>query len=179
LLFGGNNMGCLENKGMTLVELLLAIAISAGLMTVVGGMYVAMLTASQKGYAEREVVTQGNAVMATLVNLVRNADSITAPALGASGTTLTVTTTPAGESPASVTLVDGRLWLTRGANAPVSLTDMPIVINVSEFTVSNVSGASTPGAVRINFSLLGTSSSTLGVTRARETFTTTISRKQP
>jgi prepilin-type N-terminal cleavage/methylation domain-containing protein len=88
-----------RQRGYTLVELLLYLAILGVLMGSVTVFLGSALAVRVKNQSIAEVEQQGALLMDTITQAIRNADSITSPATGASGDTLTLAMASAGVNP--------------------------------------------------------------------------------
>jgi type II secretory pathway pseudopilin PulG len=86
-------------SGYTLIELLLYVVIVAGLLTTITAFFGTITSARVKNQTIAEVNDQGTAVMDYMTRTIRNATSVTSPAVGASGSSLTLVVPTAGLSP--------------------------------------------------------------------------------
>src|SRR5690349_17675921 len=89
----------MRQKGYTLIELLLYITVTAVLLGALTLFFAMATNARVKNQTVLEVERQGQQVIETVTQSIRSADAITAPVLGASGSSLTLTTTSTGSSP--------------------------------------------------------------------------------
>lgn len=162
-----------QQAGFTLIELLLYISIvGALLMSAVS--FAAMSTnARVKNQTISEVDQQGIAVMEYISQTVRNADTITTPAAGATGASLTVTVPTASVSPTIFNLAGSVLQVKEGAATAVPLTNSKIV--VSNLVIKNLSRSGTPGNVQISFTVSRDNPSNRNEFSYEKTFTTAVS----
>jgi hypothetical protein len=123
-----------------------------------------------------EVNAQGQFAIDTITQTVRNADSITAPALGASGASLTVAVPTANISPTVFSLSAGTLTSKEGTAAAIPLTNSDVT--VTAFTIKNVSKSGTAGAVQISLTLSRVNSGGRSEYNFTRTFTATASVRQ-
>jgi prepilin-type N-terminal cleavage/methylation domain-containing protein len=141
-------------KGYTLIELLLYVAILGTLLTVAVVFFGIVTDARVKNQSIIEVNDQGAAVMDYITQTIRNASSITSPAIGASGTSLTLVV-PTGALSPTVFSLNGVAPITiqvkEGAGAQVLLTSNDV--QISGLTFKNLSRASTPGVVQVSFTI--------------------------
>jgi type II secretory pathway pseudopilin PulG len=136
-----------QQRGYTLIELLLYVALVGGLLTAVTYFFSTAVDARVKNQTILEVNDQGVALMDTLTQTVRNATSITAPTTGLAGPSLTLAVptgalSPTLFSPSGTALgynVDG------GNNGALNSNFM----NASKFV------ASSTGTVSTIYSLMG------------------------
>lgn len=140
-----------KHDGYTLIELLLYVAITGILLAGLTAFFTLSLTAKIKNDSILEVDRQGTFMMDTIVKTLRTADSITAPATGATGSALTLVMTPASVNPTAFTISGTTLRIAEGAGAPIALHNSRVA--VSGFTIRNLSRASTPGTVQVSFTL--------------------------
>ncbi|MEW6617313.1 MAG: prepilin-type N-terminal cleavage/methylation domain-containing protein [Patescibacteria group bacterium] len=140
-----------NNRGFTLVELLLYVGLSAVLVVAVS-VFLSMLLGSRiKNQAIGEVEQQGLQVMQIITQTIRNADLINSPSIGTNAPSLSLNTTVPSNNPTIFDLSGGAIRLTEGAGAAVSLTNSRIT--ASNLTFQNLSRPSTPGTLRIQFTL--------------------------
>jgi type II secretory pathway pseudopilin PulG len=85
--------------GYTLLELLLYIAIVGGLLTAVTFFLGVVVDSRVKNESISDVDNQGTAIMDSMTQTIRNATSITVPAAGASGSSLTLVVPTGSLSP--------------------------------------------------------------------------------
>jgi prepilin-type N-terminal cleavage/methylation domain-containing protein len=140
-----------KRQGFTLLELLLAIGLVALLLSALVALFHVVLGARAKNQAISEVEQQGAFAAALIAQTLRNAESVTSPALGASAASLTLDVTDASDDPTVIDLSDGALRVTEGAAAAVSLTSYRVIASDLEFR--NLSASGTPGTVRLRFTL--------------------------
>lgn len=140
-------------KGFTLIELLLYVGLASTMLMVSTLLLSTLLESRIKNQAIAEVEQQGLQVMQVITQAIRNAESITSPTIGGSDTTLTLDALDAGSDPTEFDLSSGAIRITEGAGSPIVLTNSRVVATGLEF--QNLSRASTPGIVRISFTLTG------------------------
>lgn len=140
-----------DNRGFTLVELLLYAALLSIIIFSVGIFLNLLLQSRTKNQVIAEVEQQGMLAMQRMTQVVRNSTLINSPATGASGSTLSVTMPQAVLSPTVFALSGGVITMTQGVAAAVGLTND--LVSVSGLTFSNLSRAGTPGTVRVQFTI--------------------------
>lgn len=160
-----------QQQGFTLIELLLYIALTSVMVAAISGFLILTLQARVKNQTIAEVEQQGLAALQRITQVVRNATSITVPAIGASGNSLTLTVTPAGNSPTVFDLAAGTFRITEGAGSPVALTNPRVTASALTFT--NVSRSATSETLRVQFTLTSVNSSGRNEYDYSKTFTTT------
>jgi Tfp pilus assembly protein PilW len=110
----------LHQRGYTLIELLLYVAIVGALLTSVTYFFGTVTDARVKNQTILEVNEQGAAVMDYITQTIRNATSVTAPAIGVSGASLTLVV-PTGALSPTVFSMPGSTTL--GYNGASTATD--------------------------------------------------------
>ena len=149
------------NDGYTLIELLLYIAMTAVLLTGLMAFFGMTLSVRVKNESMNEVEQQGQFVLSTLLQSVRNAESITTPAVAASSTSMTLTTADSATNPTVYSISGTSLQIKEGTSAAINLTNNNVA--VTNFMVKNASRTSSSGSVEISFTL-----STLNTTGRNE-----------
>lgn len=158
--------------GFTLIELLLYIVIISILLGAITAFFGMSLDARVKNETINEVDQQGAFALDTISQTVRNATAITAPAVGATGSTLSVTVPTGGLSPTVFSLNSGIISMTEGANPANNLTSN--LMNTSSLTFKNVSRPSTPGIVQISLTISRKNPSGRNEYDYTKTFTTSV-----
>ena len=137
-----------SEKAFTLLEVLLYFAIASTLVVLMGVTLSAVLQARVKAQAIADVDEAGAAAMQVITQNLRNAQSITSPAAGASSSTLIIQTYSSG-SPTIFNISGGALQIQENGGLPVSLTTDTVAISGLNFT--NLSRPNTPGTIRVQF----------------------------
>lgn len=163
--------------GFTLIELMLYVGIVATLLLGVTFFSLLLLSARVKNQTVAEVEQQGAQVMRTITQLVRNAASITTPAVGASGATLSLATYDTAKNPTVLSVQSGRVRITEAGAVAVPLTNGRV--SVSGFTVQNVSRSGSPGNVRIQFTVTAVNPSGRQEYTFQKTFVGSASLRAP
>lgn len=88
-----------HQAGYTLIELLLYMAILGSLLTGISMYFVSSTTARVKNQTIAEVDRQGALVMDTILQTIRNADSVTSPTVGNTASSLTLAVPTSSLSP--------------------------------------------------------------------------------
>lgn len=140
-----------KNRGVTLIEVLLYVSISS-LILLVTSVFLSVLVQSRiKNQTIAEVEQQGLQVMQMITQIARNAEAITTPSQGASASSLTLDVVTIADDPTIFDLASGVLQSKEGVAAPVPLSNSRVI--ASGLLFSNMSRASTPGTIRIQFTL--------------------------
>lgn len=159
-----------NHTGYTLIELLLYVALLGILLSGVAALFGAVGDARVKNQTITEVNDQGRFAIDYMTRTVRNATSITVPALGATGASLSLVVPTGSLSPTVFSISNGVLQVQEGSNAAVALTSSDVV--VSNLTVKNVSRSGTSGVVQISLTLDQPGTSTQNQYDYQRTFTT-------
>jgi prepilin-type N-terminal cleavage/methylation domain-containing protein len=167
----------LRQKGFTLVELLMYVAIVGSLLIAVSLFFATTADARIKSQTITEVDQQGALAMDYITQTIRNADSISAPAAGATAASLTVTVPTAGLSPTIFDLGGTALRVKEGAAATVPLTNDKVAI--SGLTFKNLTRSGTPGTVQISFTITRVNVSGRSSYTYQKTFTASATLRQP
>lgn len=139
----------LAQKGFTLIELLLYVAIVGILLLSAVGFFALSTEARVKNQAISEVNQQGVAAMDNILQSIRNATAVTAPALGATGSSLTLTVPTAALSPTIFDL--GNAGTVMGYSSDGGSTD----INNSNFINATKFTASASGTISVLYAMVG------------------------
>lgn len=161
-----------KTAGYTLIELLLYISL-AGILLVSLALFFGMsIDARVKTQTVTEVNQQGASAMSYIQQTVRNATSISAPAAGASASSLTVVVPTASLSPTIFNLNGAILQVKEGTAAAIPLTNDDVAI--TNLTFTNLSRSGTDGAVRISFTVSRVNTASRNEYDYSKTFTTTV-----
>ena len=166
-----------SQQGFTLIELLLYIAISSVILLVISVFLSTLLESRVKNQTIAEVEQQGAQVMQLITQTLRNADTINSPVSGASAGTLSVNTYTGANNPTIFDLSGGVIRIKEGAGAVVSLTNARVT--ASALTFQNLSRVSTPGTVRISFTLTYVNSSGRNEYNVTKKFTGSATLRKP
>lgn len=140
-----------KEKGFTLVEVLLYIAITGVIIFSISVFLSVVLEARVRNQTMAEVEQEGIRVMQIISQTVRNASVINSPAIGTSAANISLDVVDVAKDPTLFDLSSGVIRIKEGASAYVSLTNSRLI--ASGLTFTNLSRASTPGTVRIQFTL--------------------------
>ncbi len=158
------------NRGTTLIEMIIYLAISAVLITGVGVISASVIDAKSKTKAVGDVYQAATSIIATIDRATKEGTLLISPSWKSSSSTLTIVSGGVSTTSTSVRLEGGALQIGSSTWAAINGGDVK-VSSVHFFAV----GGSTSTAVRMTF---GLAASTTGVWREYnfgETFTTTAS----
>ncbi len=167
-----------KERGFTLLELLLYIAVSSVVLGVVASFYSTLITARIKHQTITEVEQQGEQALRLITQALRNAESITSPGGGSSGDTLVLDMYDSVDDPTTFDLSSGSMRACRGSGCTATAITGSTV-TVSGVTFQNLSRASTPGVVRITFTLNRSTTSGRNEYDYSKTFYASASLRQP
>lgn len=139
-----------NNQGFTLIELLLYISLLAFMMLAISVFVSTLVESRVKNQVINDVEQQGTQAMQIITQTIRNSSAINSPASGASATSLSLAVA-APNDPTVFSLNSGVLQISEAGGAAVALTNDRVT--VSDLTFTNLSRASTPGIVRIQFTI--------------------------
>ncbi|HKX73531.1 MAG TPA: type II secretion system protein [Candidatus Saccharimonadales bacterium] len=166
-----------RTDGFTLIELLLYVTIVGTLLTAVTIFFATTTEARVKNQSIVEVDQQGTLVMNHMLQTIRNADSITAPAAGATAASLTLAVPTAGLSPTIFDLNGTTLQVKEGVAAAVALTNNKV--QVSGLTFKNLTRASTPGIIQVSFTMSRINAGGRNEYDYQKTFVSSAALRQP
>ena len=145
------------SHGFTLIELLLYLGVTSIIISGVSFFMISLLEARVKYQTISEVEQQGQQVLAQMTQTIRNAQNITSPVTGTSGTSLTLDVVTAGLDPTLFDLSGGIIRVTEGVGAAQPLTTA--AVTASSLSVENLTRPTTQGVLRVSFTLSRTSTS--------------------
>lgn len=138
-------------RGFTLLELLLYIAIVAIIVSSFSAFLVLALRMRVKMQTIAEVEQQGKRVMQLITQTARNAVTINSPAVSATSTSASFDVVTASKDPTVFDVSSNALRIQEGTSSAVVLTNSRVTASGLQFY--NISRTSTPGIIRIQFSL--------------------------
>lgn len=141
----------MKTKGFTLIELLLYVSIVGVLILSVSVLLSLFMRSRVKNQTISEVEQQGVQVMQIITQTARNAETITNPTAGNSASSATFDVVTASLDPTIFDLASGIIRIKEGAGSATSLTNSRVT--ASSLTFQNLSRASTPGTIRVQFTL--------------------------
>lgn len=140
-----------KRSGFTLIELLLYITLTGILLTSVSLTYYVTLRSRIKNETVTDVDSVGRTTLERIGSAIRNANGITAPAIGGSQSTLTLSVPDSAKNPTIFSLSSGVLMMQEGSGAAVPLT--PTGITISALTFANYGRSGTEGIIRTQFTV--------------------------
>jgi len=166
------NIHSKHQQGYTLIELLLYVAIVSALLTGVVAFFGIVIDARVKNQSVTEVNEQGSFALDYVAQTIRSATSITSPTIGTTGTLLTVIVPTGSLSPTTFSLSSGSLQVKEGTASAINLTGSKV--QVTAFSVKNLSRGSTSGLVQISLTLNRTNNIAGNSYDYPRTFTTSV-----
>lgn len=140
-----------RRRAFTIIELLLYIALVSVLLLSLSAFWANTIQSRIKTQTISEVDEVGTQAMNLITQSIRNADSVTTPAVGTSGAGLTLTMATAGVNPTVFDLSSGVIRVTEGATPAVNIISDKLAITNLSF--QNLSGVGSPGVVRVSFTV--------------------------
>lgn len=123
------------NKGFTLVELLIYLAIVSGMLVSFIIFTLNAIAANEKGTSASELVAGGRFAFQVLLDKIRESQAVIAPATGVVAASLTLDR-PAPLPDLIFSVNNGALWLEEVGGNALALTASPA--RVEEFSVTNL-----------------------------------------
>lgn len=140
-----------SQRGFTLVELLLYLAVASLVVSSTIFMLLTFLESRVKQKTIAEVEGQGALVIDQISQVIRNAESITTPSANATGSSATLDVVTGAADPTTFDLSDGIIRIKEGAGSEVALTASPVT--ASDLTFANLTMSGTPGSLAVSFTL--------------------------
>lgn len=141
----------IKNRGFTLIELLLYLAITPLILLSISLFLSSFFEARIKNQTVMEVENQGIHVINLITQTIRNAQAINTPLPGSSASSLSLDVVNTALDPTLFDLSGSTLRVTEGVGSPVALTNTRVI--ASGLTFQNLSRPSTPGVIRVQFTL--------------------------
>lgn len=136
----------MNSRGFTLLETVIYTVLVGIVMAAVVGTTRAVFLTNQKTQAHLMVQENARSATERILFRIRNANSITAPAIG-SDTSLALAMTAAAQNPTIFSVSNGTLFITEGASPMAALTGTHIEVTNINFTRLTT----VPPAIRIEF----------------------------
>lgn len=142
-------------KGISLIETVVYVAIFS--LFVIGLVQFSTTLTTTRLHAQGvlEVNDQGSQIIKLITQTLRNGSSVNIPAMGNSGSSLSINTGVSATNPTVFSVSGGVLYITEGAGSPVALTNNKVVI--SNLTFSNFSRTNTPNIIKVSFTIASAS----------------------
>lgn len=166
-----------KQKGFTLIEILLYLAISVVMVVLIGSVGVNVLTTLASVHTEEELQYNSQFITEKIRTIVNDAETIGIPTSGATSSVLSLTMSDPAKNPTIIDVVDGRLRMQEGSDTPQFLSGQNVV--VSAVTFSNVTYMGSDGTVRVSFDIYVQNSNIKPSSHAITTIVTTINLQYP
>lgn len=138
-------------RGFTLIDSLFYVAGSAIILFSLGAFLVSTLEGREQYETILEVEAQATYVYETLMRTIEEANGVTVPSYGASGSSLTLGIRDAASDPTIIALSGTTLQMTKGAGAAVDMTSSRV--EVSSVTFEHLGNGVDPATVRFTFTI--------------------------
>lgn len=166
-------------SGFTLIELILYVGLLSSMMLVLSLFFSIAVSVRIKNQTVSEVEQQGLQVMQIMSQTIRNASSVNSPLPGLSSSTLSLSLATSSDISSVFFATSSILYMREGVASSVSLTNNKVAISGLLFSALSVSSSTTPGTVRIVFSLSHLNPSGRNEYDYTKTFYTTAALRQP
>jgi type II secretory pathway pseudopilin PulG len=143
-----------KNKGFTITETIIYISIFSILIAGFTIFTDSMRKTRISSQTFFEVNDQGMQITTIISQALRNAASVASPAMSATSSSLTITTTIPATSPTVFNLNNGVLYITEGSGPAVALNNNKI--SVSNLIFYNLSKTGKPNTVQFRFKINNT-----------------------
>lgn len=141
-----------SQKGFTLVEMVLYVALCSLLLLSLSGLTSFLLETRTRSQAINEVNQQGSQVMSLITQTIRNAKSVESPSIGSNSPSLSITTVNPLLNPTVFSLSSTTVVISEGGKPAIALTNSRV--SVSSLLFQNVSSTSSPEKnIRISFTV--------------------------
>lgn len=138
-------------KGTSFVELIIYIAIMAIMLATITSFILANKKMGDRHKAMTEVELQGTEIMRVITQSIRNAQSVNSPAVGASGSSLSLAISTLAKNPTVFDLSGGKARIKEGSGSAVNLNSSQV--SISNLNFKNMSAANAPGSIRVSFDI--------------------------
>lgn len=140
-----------RNKGFTLVELIIYVALLAVLLMAAVGLLALVLQSRVRSQVIIEVEQQGDQLLYLINQTIRNSEGVNSPLPNASSALLSLNLVDLAKDPTIFQISGGAITIQEGVSTPETLTSSRLV--VSDLKFSNYSLNGTPGSLLIEFNL--------------------------
>lgn len=163
-----------KQKGFTIVEMVVAIALLSLLTAAVTALMSGTISSERHVRSIEEVETQGNYALYQFAQAARNGRSITAPTAltGATSSSLTLASNVSTANPTVFGLSNGALQEKQGSAASTTLTSA--AVTVTSLSFQNLTASSTKGTVRMAITLSHVNPSNRSDLSYTQTFYTSV-----
>lgn len=162
-----------SRSGFTLIELVLYFGVASLLFVSITSIFLLLVQGQVKQQSIAEVEQQAAFVMEYMTQAIQNADSITTPSAGSSGSGLQLVAVNPGDDPVIFQESSGVLQVSIGGAAYENLTSDTVTLSSLYFTT--VSPSSTSEVVQIQFTLERTNSADRQEYEYSKTYQTSVS----
>jgi prepilin-type N-terminal cleavage/methylation domain-containing protein len=161
-----------NQKGYTLIELLLYVALVGVLLSAITAFFGIAAEARIKNQTINEVNEQGAYAMEYMARITRSATNISSPAAAATGSSLTLVVPTATLSPTVLSVTNNVLYIKEGTGATISLTTSKV--KVDALNITNLTRSGTSPIVQISLTLSRVNALSRNEYDYQRTFTTSV-----
>ncbi len=140
-----------NNTGFSLIEMIIYVAIFGMIVITFVSFSNSMTTTRLHNQAILEVNDQGEKIMKTITQTIRNSSSVNSPTIGNNASSLSLVMYTTFTDPTVFSLNNGVLYIKEALGNQVALTNNKVI--VSNLTFSNFSRVSTPNIIKISFTI--------------------------
>lgn len=141
----------MNNKGFTLIETLLYVAIVPFILASAIGLFYFVTQSQIKNQVINEVNQQGEIIIDNINKSIQSSSAINSPTAGNIGPNLSLQNITPALNPTIYSVSSNSLYMTQGLNAPQQMHNNKIQINNLQFT--NLSKPNTSGNITYTFTL--------------------------
>lgn len=161
-------------KSVTLIETIMYVALASVIVLTVSYLLITVMQIKTKSKIILEVESQGLQVVGSLNQSIRNARGVTAPVVGATGSTLTLVSDTPAKNPTAFQTSGDTINILEGTGSPIALTSS--TVKIFDVSFSNLNFASgVPAEIKIQFTLKSSYSEPGYEFNYQKTFYTTTS----
>lgn len=140
-----------DKKGFTLVEILLYVAITGGIIFSITVFFLTALDARVRNQAMAELEGEGMQVMQSITQTIRNSSSINSPTQGTSAAAVSLFVPDGAKDPTVFDVSGNAIRIKEGTGQNINLTSSKIIVSGLNF--ANLGRDGTDGTIRIQFTL--------------------------
>lgn len=140
-----------NQKGMSLVEILLYLAISTVIMTALSYFMITTTKSRVKSQTITEVHYQGNNIIEIISNSIRGGIGITTPTSNTSCDNLSIITSDTNTNPILIYLSEQKVYFKQGTDDPIQMSSNRV--DILSLSFSNVSSIVTNPIIKTEISI--------------------------
>ena len=142
-----------SQKGFTLLELLLYIAVLSFVLLAMMTLFNLLIEVRTKNRVQGEVYMQGQLVMYEFNRIIKDSSDISLPSNGSSTTSATLSHPTVQKNPIKITLDGSKIFIQEGSSPAIAVTNNSVT--VTNLTFRNLTRPNTNGNIQYSFTLSG------------------------